>query len=75
MVRDTPESEQYQDCVKDYEDNPDLKNGILQSLLEDSAVPTSSEVPVGFAGFYELSGIVSHMVGVEKSGVRGRETR
>lgn len=66
MVRDTLESEQYQDCVKDYGDSPDLKNGILQSLLEDSAVPTSSEMPVGFAGFYELSGIVSHMVGAEE---------
>ena len=66
MVRDTLESEQYQDCVKDYGDSPDLKNGILQSLLEDSAVPTSSEMPVGFAGLYELSGIVSHMVGAEE---------
>lgn len=70
MVRDTLESEQYQECVKEYQDNPDLKDGILQSLLEDSAVPTSSEVPVGFAGFYELFGIVSHMVWME----RGWET-
>ena len=60
------ESEIYQECVKEYEDNPELKNGILQSLLEDEVcLPTSSTMPVGFAGYYELIGIVSHMVGLE----------
>ena len=66
MVRETLESEQYQDCVKEYSDNPELKDGILQSLLEDASIPTSSAVPAGFAGFYELIGIVSHMVEVEE---------
>ena len=62
------ESDIYQECVKEYEDNPELKNGILQSLLEDEVcIPTSSAMPVGFAGYYELIGIVSHMV------ARGRE--
>ena len=66
MVRETLESEQYQDCVREYSDNPELKDGILQSLLEDNSIPTSSAVPAGFAGFYELIGIVSHMVEVEE---------
>ena len=65
MIRETIESEMYQECVKEYEDNPELRNGILQSLLEDEfQIPTSSPVPVGFAGYYELIGIVSHMVDI-----------
>ena len=48
---------------KEYEDTPELKEGILQSLLEEEfQIPTSSPMPAGFAGYYELIGIVSHMV-------------
>ena len=57
------ESEEYAECVKEYQDSPDIADGILQSLLEETQpVTTSSPMPVGFAGFYELIGIVSHMV-------------
>lgn len=69
MVRDMIESELFQECVKEYEDNPELKNGILQSLLEDEVrIPTSSAAPTGFVGYYELIGIVSHMVGIQWRG-------
>ena len=63
ILRDTIESDVYQECVKEYEDTPELKEGILQSLLEEEfQIPTSSPMPAGFAGYYELIGIVSHMV-------------
>ena len=63
ILRDTIESDVYQECVKEYEDTPELKDGILQSLLEEEfQIPTSSPMPAGFAGYYELIGIVSHMV-------------
>lgn len=73
MIRDTIESETYQQCVQEYEDNPELRNGILQSLLEDEfQIPTSSPMPSGFVGYYELIGIVSHMVGMnERSDEQG----
>lgn len=62
-VRNTLEGEVYAECVKDYLDNPEIADGILQSLLEDmQPIATSSSMPVGFAGYYELVGIVSHMV-------------
>ena len=53
----------YAECVQDYLDNPEIADGILQSLLGDmQPIATSSSMPVGFAGYYELVGIVSHMV-------------
>ena len=69
MVRNVLEGEEYRECVKECGDSPELKDGILQSLLDDDVrIQASSEMPVGFAGFYELMGIVSHMVGMEESG-------
>lgn len=62
-MRTVLESEEYESCVSEFRDSPELRDGILQSLLEDAtAVNTSSPMPVGFAGYYELLGIVSHMV-------------
>ena len=62
-MRNVLESEEYAACVSEFMDSPELRDGILMSLLEDNkAVNTSSPVPAGFAGFYELIGIVSHMV-------------
>ena len=69
MVRNVLEGEEYRECVKECGDSPELKDGILQSLLDDDVrIQASSEMPAGFAGFYELMGIVSHMVGMEESG-------
>lgn len=62
-MRDVLESDEYESCVSEYRDNQDIRDGILQSLLEDaSPVKGSSTMPVGFAGYYELIGVVSHMV-------------
>ena len=62
-MRNVLESEEYGSCVEEYHENKDIRDGILQSLLEDMApIKVSSTMPVGFAGFYELIGIVSHMV-------------
>ena len=69
MVRTVLEGEEYRECVKECGDSPELKDGILQSLLDDDVrIKASSPMPAGFAGFYELMGIVSHMVGMEEDG-------
>lgn len=67
MVRNVIDGEDYQECMKECEDSPELKDAMLQSLLdEDVKIRASSQMPAGFAGFYELIGIVSHMVGMER---------
>lgn len=69
MVRTVLEGDEYRECVKECGDSPELKDGILQSLLDDDVrIKASSEMPAGFAGFYELMGIVSHMVETEEGG-------
>ena len=66
-VRNVLESEEYESCVSEYRDNQDIRDGILQSLLEDmNPVKGSSTMPVGFAGYYELIGVVSHMVDMRR---------
>lgn len=66
------EGEEYKECVKEFKENKDIRDGILQSLLEETT--TMGEMPVGFAGYYELIGIVSHMVGTMGES-DGRATR
>lgn len=41
---------------------PELQDGILRSLLDETVIPTSTALPAGFVAKYELIGIVSHMV-------------
>ena len=54
MVRNVIEGEDYQECMKECEDSPELKDAMLQSLLdEDVKIRASSQMPAGFAGFYE----------------------
>lgn len=66
-MRNVLESEEYESCVSEYRDNQDIRDGILQSLLEDmNPVKGSSTMPVGFAGYYELIGVVSHMVNMRR---------
>ena len=62
--------------MKECEGSPELKDAMLQSLLdEDVRIRASSQMPAGFAGFYELIGIVSHMVGMEREACWIRATR
>lgn len=66
-MRNVLESEEYESCVSEYRDNQDIRDGILQSLLEDmNPVKGSSTMPVGFVGYYELIGVVSHMVDMRR---------
>ena len=66
------EGEEYAECVKEFAENKEIRDGILMSLLEETGEEAMGDLPVGFAGFYELIGIVSHMVG-EKEWGHGRE--
>ena len=68
------EGEEYKDCVKEFAESKEIRDGILQSLLEETTVEAMGELPVGFTGYYELIGIVSHMVG-ERRGNDGRGAR
>ena len=68
------EGEEYAECVKEFAESKEIRDGILQSLLEETATQAMGDLPVGFAGFYELIGIVSHMVG-KRRGSDGRGAR
>ena len=68
------EGEEYKECVKEFAESKEIRDGILQSLLEETTMGAMGELPVGFAGFYELIGIVSHMVG-ERRGDDDRGVR
>lgn len=70
-VRAVLEGEEYAECVKEFAENKEIRDGILLSLLEETGEEAIGDLPVGFAGFYELIGIVSHMVG-EMGWVHGR---
>lgn len=59
------EGEEFAECVKEFAESKEIRDGILLSLLEETGEQATGDLPVGFAGFYELIGIVSHMVGEE----------
>ena len=73
-MREVLEGEEYAECVKEFAESKEIRDGILQSLLEEETEGATGTMPVGFAGFYELIGIVSHMVG-ERGGDDGRGVR